>query len=122
MNIEVNKSPGSDPGQLTLPGGAWEACVAAVHWPAKSPGEDSFPEDSFWCKTLPGKAQDHHGVRQEEQRWHRATTTRGRSSLFLHYPDQAFNASDDDATPSKSIACQVHPGSRRCLRCEGKPG
>ena len=81
--------------------------MATVHWPArysgKTPPGGSVPRVGHST----GKAQGWHDMQREEQRWHRATTTRARSSLFLHYPDQAFNARDDDATSSESAVCQV---------------
>ena len=81
--------------------------MASVHWPARYSGEAPLGGSVPGVGHSPGKAQARHGMQQEEQRWRRATMTRGGSSLFLHYPDQAFNARDDDATASESAACQV---------------
>ena len=91
MSIGADMSPGQRSGSSpSFPVGRNTGTdVSSVHWPASSPGEGPPQDDSSRGTTLPGKQQDRHGIQQEEQRWRRGTTTRGGSSLFLHYPNQA---------------------------------
>ena len=62
------------------------------------PGKD-FPRGSIpGAEHTPGKVLS----------WRMATTTRGGSIMFIHYRDQAVNASDDGLVSGKSTARQAY--------------
>ena len=62
------------------------ANVALAHWSFMLPGESFSREPGPGAEQAPGEGQG----------WQAGFATRGRRGLFVHYPDQALNAGDND--------------------------
>lgn len=107
----------------TSRGGPREVDVSRLRWLPVFPGEGSFPGVSSRDQARPQEVAVLPRRVARRAALAEAAATRGGRLWFLHYPDHALNAGDDDDSPGKSLRpVRWIPGSRRRLRSEASPG
>ena len=85
-------------------GGPREADVSRLHWLPVFPGEGSPPGVSSRGRVRPQEGTELPRRVVRRAALAKAAATRGGRLRFLHYPDRALNAGDDDDSSGKSFA------------------